>query len=80
MACGLPCIVTDVGGNREAVTDKSTGLLIPPGSVDRAAEAIRTLVSDVGRRTQMSRAALARVRQEFDVEVCMAQIKNLILN
>jgi glucosyl-dolichyl phosphate glucuronosyltransferase len=80
MACGLPCIVTDVGGNREAVTDKITGLLIPAGSVDSATEAISCLASDPERRAQMSRAALLRVRQEFDIEACMAQIKSLIVN
>jgi glucosyl-dolichyl phosphate glucuronosyltransferase len=80
MACGLPCIVTDVGGNREAVVDKVTGFVIPAGSIDAAAEAISFLASHPEERARMSEAALARARQEFDIESCMSEIKNVILN
>jgi len=30
MACGLPCVTTPVGGNREAVTTIDVGMLAPP--------------------------------------------------
>jgi len=30
MSAGLPLIVTDVGGNREAVVAGETGLIVPP--------------------------------------------------
>jgi glycosyltransferase involved in cell wall biosynthesis len=30
MACGLPCIATDVGGNADLVESERTGLLVPP--------------------------------------------------
>lgn len=30
-AAGLPCLVTDVGGNREMIEDRSTGIIIPKG-------------------------------------------------
>jgi glycosyltransferase involved in cell wall biosynthesis len=80
MACGLPCIVTDVGGNSEAVVHNTTGLLIPAGSADAAAEAISFLVTHPKERAQMSREALARVRAEFDIETCMTKIKQVILN
>ena len=30
MACGLPCVTTPVGGNREAVSTSELGLLAPP--------------------------------------------------
>jgi glycosyltransferase involved in cell wall biosynthesis len=29
MACGLPCVTTPVGGNREAVTSQDVGILAP---------------------------------------------------
>jgi len=40
MVCGLPCVVTDVGGNAEAVCGKVTGPVIPQGSVDHATQTI----------------------------------------
>ena len=46
MACGLPCIVTNVGGNAEAVKDQVTGLVIPPASVEAASEAILYLATN----------------------------------
>lgn len=80
MACGMPCIVTDVGGSREAVTDRVNGLLIPAGSVDAAVEAIEFLAANPEKRNRMSHASLERVRKEFDLETCMMQIKRVILN
>jgi glycosyltransferase involved in cell wall biosynthesis len=80
MACGLPCVVTDVGGNREAVVDKVTGFVVPAESVDAAAEAVSFLASHPEERVRMSQAALARARQRFDIEICMSEIKNVILN
>lgn len=39
MACGLPCIVTDVGDSREVVGD--TGWLVPPGDTEALVRALR---------------------------------------
>ncbi len=36
LSCGLPCIVTNVGGSAEAVKHGVTGLVIPPASVEEA--------------------------------------------
>ena len=80
MACGMPCIATDVGGTSEAVTDRLNGLLIPAGSVDRTVEAIGVLAANPEKCTQMSQASLERVRKEFDLETCMIEIKRVILN
>lgn len=79
MACRLPCIVTDVGGNREAITDKVNGLLVPAGSVDAVVEAISLLISHPDEKARMSRAALDRVQQAFNVETCMMKIISVIL-
>jgi glycosyltransferase involved in cell wall biosynthesis len=40
MSAGLPLIVTDVGGNREAVVAGETGLIVPPHDPLRLAAAI----------------------------------------
>jgi glycosyltransferase involved in cell wall biosynthesis len=80
MACGLPCVVTNVGGNAEAVTNQVHGLVVPPGSVDAVADAISYLVTHSRERAQMARMARARVCETFDIENAMAEIRRVILD
>lgn len=80
MACGLPCIVTDVGGNAEAVTHKVHGLVVPAGSVNAVADAISYLATHLREREQMGQMARARACEVFDVEKCMVEIKRVILS
>jgi glycosyltransferase involved in cell wall biosynthesis len=79
MACGLPCIVTGVGGNVEAVTDRVHGLVVPAGSVSDVAAAISFLVAHPRERAKMALTARDRVHAEFDIEKCMAELKRVIL-
>ena len=79
MACGLPCLVTDVGGNAEAVTHQIHGLVVPSGSVDAVADAISYLATHPQERTQMSHAARSRACDAFDLDVKMKEIGRLIL-
>ena len=80
MACGLPCIVTKVGGNSEVVTHGVNGLVVSPGSVDEVADAISYLAAHPHERAEMSRMARSRVQQEFDIEFQMARMRSVILN
>jgi glycosyltransferase involved in cell wall biosynthesis len=79
MACGLPCVVTGVGGNAEAVTDRIHGLVVPAGSARAVAAAIAYLVTHPIERAEMTRMAQARVHEDFDIEKRMAEIKTTIL-
>jgi glycosyltransferase involved in cell wall biosynthesis len=80
MACGLPCIVTNVGGNAEAVAHNVNGLVVNPGSVDEVVEAVSYLLTHPQERAQMSRAARTRACEYFDIEARMTEIKEVILN
>jgi len=40
MACGLPVVTTDVGGNAEAVANRNLGILVPFGEPDRLTQAL----------------------------------------
>lgn len=79
MARGLPCIVTNVGGNAEAVTDRVHGLVVPAGSATEVASAIEYFVTHPDERAEMGKLARARVHEEFDIEKCMDRIKSVIL-
>ncbi len=79
MACGLPCIVTNVGGSAEAVKDQVTGLVIQPASADAAADAILYLATNPDRRTEMSRKSREVASQSFDIEEKMAELTSLLI-
>jgi glycosyltransferase involved in cell wall biosynthesis len=80
MACGLPCIVTDVGGNSEAVLHNVNGLVVSPGSIDAVAGAISYLLTHPHECAQMSRMARVRACELFDTEKSMAEIERVILS
>jgi glycosyltransferase involved in cell wall biosynthesis len=79
MASGLPCVVTNVGGNAEVLTHGVQGLVVAPGSVDEVADAISYLVTRPHECADMSRMARAKVRESFDLKDRMAEIKRVIL-
>ena len=80
MASGLPSVASDVGGQRELVTDE-TGILVRPQSFDedlnRYVSALEALVIDSDYRQRLGRAARARVVAHFALPTmgtCMVQL------
>ena len=76
MAAGLPSVVTDVGGNAEAVEDGVTGLLVPPRSPGNLLSALARLF-DPQLRQRLGAGARARVELEFSLEVCVSAYDDL---
>lgn len=68
MAVGLPLIVTDVGGNAEAVTDQQNGLVIPPDDPDAFCQALIELHSDPATRLRMGRRSRQLVEEKFTLQ------------
>ena len=69
-ACGIPAVMTDVTGARDAIVDGETGLIVPLGTTARLASAVVEL-ADEDTRTRMGVAARTRVRQHFtQTDVC----------
>ncbi|HMM75129.1 MAG TPA: glycosyltransferase [Gammaproteobacteria bacterium] len=80
MAAGLPMIVTDVGGNAEAVIDGVCGRVIPAHVPAALAAALTELAASPADRARMGEAARARAAQSFTVEACVAQYELLYRN
>ncbi len=80
MASSLACVVTNVGGNAEAVVHEVTGLVVPSGSVDAIAGAIAYLVTHPRERAEMSKAARARAVETFNIDQTMASIERVLLD
>lgn len=73
-AMGLPSIVTDVRGCREAVVDGLNGLLVPARQVEPLADAIRRLHDDVDLRRQLGCGARRRAEELFDERRVVRQV------
>jgi glycosyltransferase involved in cell wall biosynthesis len=64
MACGVPCVVTDVGDSAYAVGE--TGLAVPPRNPQALADAISKLIAAGPEcRVRLGQAARRRVQSEF---------------
>lgn len=61
LACGVPAIVSDFPGQADLVRDHRCGLVIPGGSGDALARAVRHLWRHPGERTAMGRRGRAAV-------------------
>jgi D-inositol-3-phosphate glycosyltransferase len=68
MACGTPAAVTAVGGNRDAVLDETTGLLIAPGRPDLIARRVRQLLSAPMRLEAFGIAAADRAEARYGAD------------
>lgn len=66
MACGLPVVISAVGGIPEIVVEGETGMLIAPGRGDSLLGALRALLASPAIRERMGRAGRARAEMSFD--------------
>ena len=57
MACGVPSVSTDVGGNPELLTDGESGFLVSPGDVGAIADRLIRLLNRPAERRRMAAAA-----------------------
>ncbi len=71
MSAGLPCIVTDVGGNPEAVIDEETGFVVPPKNPRAMADAILKLVRNPELIEKFGDKGYKRVLEHFSLERCV---------
>ena len=65
MACGVPCVVTDVGDSAEIVGD--TGRVVEPGNMEGLARHIIVLLKQPEMRFDLGRKARRRVREFYEI-------------
>lgn len=80
MAAGLPMVVTDVGGNAEAVVDGVCGRVVPARNPAALAAALLELAHAPAERLRMGEAARARAAKHFTLEACVARYETLYRN
>ncbi len=68
MACGLPVVATDVGGNAELVVENETGRLVPARDPESLALAIQEYVDNPERMRAHGTAGRRRIEEQFSME------------
>jgi sugar transferase (PEP-CTERM/EpsH1 system associated) len=77
MACGLPVIATNVGGNPELVVAGETGRLVPAADPVSLARALLDLAADPGSARAMGRAGRSRAAAQFGLDVMVRRYRRL---
>jgi glycosyltransferase involved in cell wall biosynthesis len=78
MAARLPVVTYCVGGVPESVVEGETGILVPLGDVEAAAEAVCRLGADPALRSRMGEAGRRRVLQHFTAGATACKVDMVI--
>jgi len=73
MACGLPVVATNVGGNPEVIRDGIDGIVIEPGNRHALSEALARFVENPSLARSFGAAARARIQERFSLDVMTEQ-------
>ncbi|HYW53834.1 MAG TPA: glycosyltransferase [Dongiaceae bacterium] len=65
MACGVPVVVSSVGGLVDTVVDGLTGIHVPPNEPRLLARALQALAENPGHRALLGRLGTERVRARY---------------
>jgi glycosyltransferase involved in cell wall biosynthesis len=76
MACGLPCVVTDVGDSARIVG--ATGEVVPPRDPTALAAGMAKLINrGAGQREELGRAARRRIEAKFSLATMIERYEQL---
>jgi glycosyltransferase involved in cell wall biosynthesis len=68
MACGLPVIATDNGGNKELVDDQRTGFIIPDNNLDELITKLLWLSNNRTHASEMGKKGQAKLLEQYSIE------------
>jgi glycosyltransferase involved in cell wall biosynthesis len=76
MACGVPCVATDVGDSAAIVGD--TGIILPPSDTGALAAGLKAMLQKSPRERQaLGRAARQRVQASYSLDSVVAQYTDM---
>jgi len=70
-------IASDIGGQKEAVVDGETGILVPPGDADKLAEALSYLLQRPETASQMGERGYGKFMATYTSDVVIPKIIKL---
>jgi L-malate glycosyltransferase len=75
MACGVPVVATNTGGNAELVIDGENGYLVPVGDLTQMAERILHLLGNEIQRKKIQKINRNRISNHFSLEKMIEEHK-----
>jgi len=76
MACGIPCVATDVGDIREII--KQTGIVVPPRAPEELAAAWRKILSmSPNEISTLGMMARNRIKEKYSIETVMTMYEDM---
>ena len=70
-SCGVPVVVSRIGGLPEVVVDKVTGTVVAPRDADALAAAILEILDDPALRRRMGESGRRHVVDVYSIETCV---------
>lgn len=77
MACGVPCIGTNIGGIPEVITNRENGFIVELGDTDAAAERLVELFTNQELHEQFSATCHQMIAEKFDSAKITEQYEQL---
>jgi len=77
MACGVPCVVTDVGDLRLVVG--GTGIVVPPNDPEALARGLAIMANRIVQEPELGKAARARIVYSFSLPMLVAKTSEALL-
>lgn len=77
MSCGLPVVATEVSGNLEVVLSGENGILIPPKSPKKMANAISMLLDEDNLRKELGKNARKTIEERYTWDIISEKFLNL---
>ncbi|HYK71950.1 MAG TPA: N-acetyl-alpha-D-glucosaminyl L-malate synthase BshA [Pseudoneobacillus sp.] len=77
MACGVPCIGTNIGGIPEVIEDGENGFICKLGDINMIADKAISLLSDQVLHQRLSKQAIMTVHEKFRAERIIGQYENI---
>jgi glycosyltransferase involved in cell wall biosynthesis len=75
LACGVPVISSDVGGQPEAIEDGVNGFLCPPGDLEQFGARVAELAADPALARRLAEGARRTAVERFNID---DYVENLI--
>ncbi len=77
MACGVPCVGTNIGGIPEVIEDGETGFLCELGNIEEIAEKTLRILNDEKLHAYMAEQALRAVYEKFHSQQIVKQYEDI---